>query len=90
MIKRVSNKRAKQLRLYNKQRKRILEDNNECKAKLPMCTNIATTIHHIAGRMGDRLNDEDNMIPLCMPCHEWVETHPKEAKQLGLSKSRIV
>lgn len=88
-IKKRSDKRAKQEREYSVKRKKYLEANSECQARLPMCTHVSTTIHHPGGRIGDLLTDESNFIGLCLPCHEWVESHPKEAKEMNLSKSRL-
>jgi hypothetical protein len=86
----VSSKRAKEEREYSKKRKDFLNRYRICQAGLKMCTHEATTVHHMEGRIGDLLNDESKWLAVCLPCHEWVETHPKEAKELNLSKNRIV
>jgi len=88
-IKPRSDKRAKQETEYNKKRKDYLNKYSVCQAGLVGCTKVATTIHHIEGRIGALLTDTDNFIALCMNCHVFVENHPKEAKELKLSKSRL-
>ena len=82
-------KRAKQEREYKVVRKEYLEANPECEAKLKDCTGQATEIHHMAGRIGLLLCDTKNFKALCNGCHRWAELHPIEAKELGLSKSRL-
>lgn len=89
-IKPRSDKRAKQERGYNKKRKDYLNKYSVCQAGLAGCTKVATTIHHLEGRIGALLTDTDNFIALCMNCHVFVENHPKEAKELNLSKNRII
>lgn len=93
-IKRESDKRAKENREYSKKRKKILAERPVCECGRidengKVCESPATTIHHPEGRIGDLLADEDNMIPMALPCHIWVELNPLEAKKLGLSKNRI-
>lgn len=84
-----SKKRAKQEREYAEQRSFFLLKWGYCQAKLPGCRGEATDIHHPEGRMGDALLDQNNWLPVCRPCHTWIEEHPKEAKELGLSRSRL-
>lgn len=84
-----SKKRAKQERSYSVLRKEFLEANPECEAKLKMCRGEATDVHHMAGRVGDKLLDTEYWLAVCRPCHLWLESHPVAAKQLGLSESRL-
>lgn len=88
-IKPVSNKRQKELRTYSTLRKQYLQDHEDCQAQLDQCSQTATDIHHKAGRIGDKLNDTSDWLAVCRPCHNWIEEHPKEAKELSLSKSRL-
>lgn len=41
-------------------------------------------VHHIRGREGLLLFDMRNWLATCRECHNWIHTHPKEAKELGL------
>lgn len=85
-----SPKRAKQEREYGKLRKKFLEQNPICQMKLPnICTHQATDVHHTAGRIGDLLTDVRYWKGGCRACHTWVELHPKEAKEMGLSINRL-
>ncbi len=88
-LKKRSKKRSKQEAEYNKLRLLYLQDHPYCKAKVFKCTIIATDIHHIKGRMGDDLNDVSDWIGVCRSCHNWIETHPIEATELGLRKSKM-
>ena len=85
-----SPKRAKQEREYSKERKIFLLANPNCKAKLPnQCTISATDVHHTKGREGWLLLAVAFWIPVCRGCHTWIEEHPEQAKQLGLSLNRL-
>lgn len=85
-----STKRAAQERQYLKLRKAYLLSSPTCKAKLPnICTQLATDVHHKKGRMGSLLTDLSHFLPVCRPCHNWIELNPKEAKELGYSINRI-
>jgi hypothetical protein len=87
-IKQVSNKQAIKNQQYSKERKLFLAENPLCKANLPNCTKIATDVHHKRGR-GEFFLKQETWIGLCRTCHNRVEENPDEAKQLGLSESRL-
>ena len=89
----VSSKKKAQDILYSKMRKNFLDipENSTCKAKLPGCLGMFKqnlTIHHTKGR-GKYYLDDTTWIPLCLSCHEWVETHPEKAREMGLSGSKV-
>lgn len=69
-----------------------LSENSSCYAKLPgICIGgfkQQLTVHHKNGRIGENLLDTKSWIPLCLACHEWVETHPKDAREMGLSGTK--
>jgi hypothetical protein len=88
-IRRHSKKRAKEERSYSALRKEFLEANPECEAKLKMCRGEATDVHHMVGRVGENLLDTDTWLAVCRPCHLWIESHPEQAKELGLSENRL-
>lgn len=79
--------------LYSKMRKEFLErpENATCRAKLPGCLGVFKqnlTVHHTKGR-GRYFLDQLTWIPLCLTCHQWVEEHPKEAREMNLSGSKL-
>jgi len=83
-------KRAKQERDYSKIRKAYLLSSNTCKAQLPnTCTHHSTEVHHKMGRIGDLLTNIKYWLPVCRQCHQWIEEHPIEAKELGFSLNRL-
>jgi hypothetical protein len=88
-ISRFSKKREKENRKYSTLRKRFLEEGDECEAKLPGCTFFATELHHPAGRVGKNLLEVKKCKKVCRNCHQRIELRPNEAKQLGLSESRL-
>jgi hypothetical protein len=87
-IKPRSNKMQKVMDQYTKKRLAFLAMYPDCLAYLPKCTRSATDIHHKAGRLDNHLNIS-TWLPVCRSCHQWIEEHPNEAKELGLSESRL-
>lgn len=87
-LKAKSDKRAVLDQLYSVSRQQFLSRNPFCKARLEGCTNHATDVHHKAGRSKNYL-DVLTWLAVCRTCHQWIELHPKEAKELGYSISRI-
>ena len=85
----VSKKRKAEMDNYSTKRTLFLIANPNCQAKLVGCTGKATDVHHTAGRIGDNYLNMSKWKALCRNCHSYVETHPEEAKELGLSESRL-
>jgi hypothetical protein len=89
-IAKMSDKRQKENALYLILRKKYLQHHPVCEFQIEnICTHEATTIHHPAGRTGDLFLDDTLFKSGCIPCHQWVELHPKEAKVLGYSLNRL-
>lgn len=84
-----SKKRSKQEREYLKENKKFLEDNPYCKAEIQCHGMLSNQVHHMKGRIGDLLLNKDFWLPVCTQCHDWIENHPLEAKEKGLSLSRL-
>ena len=80
-IRRVSKKRAKQGRAYSTQRKAFLLARPVCE----VCkTARSQDVHHMRGRHGTNYLDETTWCAVCRTCHDWIHTHPREAKARGL------
>lgn len=88
-INKVSTQQEKINRAYGILRGQFLSNHKYCAAQLDGCSNIATTVHHPGGRIGDKMLDDSKFVPLCVICHSYLETHPVEAKSLGFSESRL-
>lgn len=86
-IKPASKKRAKQNREYSKLRKQFLIQHPKC--QVSGCRQVATEVHHLAGRIGDLLTDPKNFLAVCHEHHVEIENHPDLAKEKGYSKSRL-
>lgn len=86
-IRKFSKKRSKQLSVYNKLRDKHFSDNPIC--EFPGCERDDVTLHHGKGRCGELLNDIRYFKSLCPYHHQWVELHPDQAKELGLSYNRL-
>jgi len=69
-------------------RDQFLKRKPHCEAHLPDCAISACDVHHKAGRIGALLLDDTQFLAVCRTCHNYIETHPKEAKLLDFSKSR--
>lgn len=96
---RVTKKRAKQLREYSKRREEYLKLHPICQCCLKKAgivesqTSVFMTIlaggpksveiHHAAGRIGEKLNDETHWFATCRPCHEKIHRDPKWARANG-------
>lgn len=85
----VSHKRTLLNVMYMKARNRFLTINPNCAARLLGCIGVATEVHHKAGRTGDLLVSQDNFLPVCRNCHQFIELNPKIAKELGFSTNRL-
>ena len=84
-----SKKRSKQETEYSKLRLLYLNDHEFCESRLPGCSLKATDIHHKKGRVNEDLTDITEWMAVCRSCHQWIETHPIEATELGFRKSKI-
>jgi hypothetical protein len=85
----VSAKRRVEMDEYSKRRLAFLALHQACQAKLVGCTGPSTDVHHKAGRVGDNYLNMNTWLAVCRDCHTYIETHPEEAKELGLSESRL-
>jgi len=94
-LKSVSRKRQILNKEYSILRKEFLSkpENKICYARLPGCTGndpSKLTIHHKRGREGSYFLDITHWIAVCLHCHDWIERNPWQAKELGLSESRLI
>jgi hypothetical protein len=74
---------------YSKKRVAFLAIHSTCQAGLVECTGQSTEIHHKAGRIEELYTKISNFLAVCRNCHRFIEENPEEAKQLGLSVSRL-
>ena len=81
-------KRLKQERQYAKIRKAFLFCHVKC--RVAGCDSPAVEIHHMKGRTGDLLTDERFFLPVCRAHHNYIESHPAEAKEHGYSLIRTI
>ena len=89
-IRPMSKKREREQAIYLKKRKAFLAEHPICQADACINGNWnlffrpeATEIHHRMGR-GKYLLDESTWVAVCRKNHNWIHSHPKEARQLGL------
>jgi hypothetical protein len=74
---------------YSLIRKAFLIKHTKCQAGLPGCSISSTEVHHKKGRIGSLLIDTNFFLAVCRNCHDYIENNPSEAKELGLSESRL-
>ena len=86
-IKKISSKMSAQLTVYTKVREVFMNKHPMCEAKLHGCLIHSTDVHHKKGR-GKHLNDPTTWLSVCRSCHDWIETNPAEAIQLGYSQKK--
>lgn len=85
MIRKVSKKRARQLREYKPLRDKYLSEHPVCEC----CKiHLATQCHHMAGKEGLRLLDVTRFFAVCHTCHERITRDSKWAIENGYSISR--
>jgi hypothetical protein len=82
----ISEKEAARLAKYRPIRDKFLRENPTCLFK--GCKG-KSTVHHAKGRSGDLLWDVSTFRNLCFLHHQWAEEHPAEAKELGLTETRL-
>lgn len=85
-IRKVSKKRAGELKAYYALRATFLKLRPYCEIFEPCCTRKATEIHHVNGRNGDRLLDSQWFLPACRACHSFIHDRPKYAREMGFLK----
>lgn len=84
-----SPKRKKEEAIYLKMRLDFLNAHPMCEAHLQGCKTYASEVHHKAGRVGDLYLDQTEWLAVCRRCHQWIENHPEDAKELGFSITRL-
>lgn len=79
-LKKVADKRRRELAIYSANRKAYLEANPFC-AVFPWLP--ATDIHHRYGRENERLNDMEFWIAVSRPGHDKIHNNPEWAYENG-------
>lgn len=86
-IKKISKKRQKENAEYEKVKAEYFKEHPVC--EFPGCLSQEITLHHKKGRIGSFLTDKRYFCSLCWEHHYWIETHPNQARELGLYLKRI-
>lgn len=73
---------------YSILRKPFMLSHPMCEAALPGCQGPSCDVHHKKGR-GKWLLVTDTWMAVCRTCHQWIETHPEEATEMGFRESKI-
>lgn len=72
---------------YSKKKKAYVKAHPACEVK--DCENETNDLHHMCGRVGDLLTDENYFLAVCRKHHDIIEKNPAWAKQNGYSISRL-
>lgn len=89
----IADKSAKRKELdkeYRKLVKKMLSESNACEVKSPVCTGKAEGLHHVQKRTAKNMLDRSNLKRCCNHCNQWIEEHPLEALEIGVSKSKHI
>ena len=88
VIPQVSSRRKQKDAEYLKLRERFLTQNPICQISVAGCSNGATDVHHTyAGSNRDAFYlVQSTWKATCRNCHDWIHTHPSEARTLGWLK----
>lgn len=82
-LRKMSAKRQRESRIYAVKRKAFLEATPMCQ----LCTLAESQdVHHLEGRLGGNYLNEATWLPVCRHCHDWIHTHPIQAREQGLLK----
>ena len=84
VVKKISDKHKLRLEKYKVLRDEFLKDKT---CQFPGCSSKETECHHASGRSGDNLFKD--FRALCRKHHMFVEANPLEARELGLSNTRL-
>ncbi|WGQ15607.1 hypothetical protein [Sphingobacterium faecium] len=84
-IKKVADKRKKEIVMYLKARLDHLNENPNCE----VCGLSATEIHHKRGKIGKLLYDKRYFMSVDRMCHDKIENNPEWAKEQNYSVSRL-
>jgi hypothetical protein len=97
-VKKISDKRAKESKIYFKLREDFLGKNPKCQLCTPLkehlgvaapkCNGIATEIHHTEGRTGNNYLNVSTWLASGSGCHRFITDNSSLAVQIGLSKRR--
>jgi len=79
-IKKVSDKRAEELKQYTPLRAKFIDEHPNCEARLGGCTGKTETIHHKSMSALDFLNVE-TWLGCCLICHIAIEAIPAEKRR---------
>jgi hypothetical protein len=82
-----SSKRSQEEKRYAAKRVMFMMEHQLCQVNISgLCTQRSTDVHHKAGRVADLLVDETEWIAVCRACHDFIHTHPKDAREMGWLK----
>ena len=86
-VKKQSDKRKEQMKVYQKKRQAYLQAHPVCEFK--GCKEKSRDLHHKAGRSGDKFLDETKYMALCREHHTLITINSAWAIQNGYSESRL-
>lgn len=55
-----------------------------CEARTVVCSGRATQVHHLLRRSQGGTDAPENLLGVCVRCHERIHSHPEWAYQVGL------
>jgi hypothetical protein len=81
-------KMSRETMKYLNLRRKFMNEHPNCEARVAeRCSLSATDVHHTKGR-GRHFLNVLSWLAVCRSCHNWIETHPKDARELGFSDTK--
>ena len=77
----MSKKRQREARTYSLLRAAFLQAHPVCQMR---CSKPSKDVHHTQGRLGGNYLNVETWLAVCRSCHDWIHSHPKEARALNL------
>lgn len=85
-----SDKRKKDEKAYHKILDELRAISDRCEMKVPgICIGVMQGGHHKKKRTPKTYLDKKLILRACNPCNLFCETHPNEAKEMGLVESKF-
>jgi hypothetical protein len=88
-IKKESETRKEQLKIYRKEARKFVTTHNKCELKMEGCEKESACVHHTKGREGDLLLDQKFWKASCLSCNLQVEIKDAEARSKDLKLSKF-
>ena len=78
------------MKVLKKRYAAFLKTRSFCRIKSPVCTKVASVVHHLKGRTPDLILDETYFCEACPECNAFVESNDAWARERGFKLSKYI